>query len=582
MLTDEYSQAEQDDGLEVIAWIARQDWCSGAVGMMGISWGGFNALQIAALRPPALKAIITVCSTDDRYRDDVHFMGGALLNAKLGWASVFQLFMAHPPDPALVGESWREMWLRRLNETPLFLANWLRHQRRDAYWKHGSINQDYAAIACPVLAVGGWTDAYTNAIPRLLAHLSVPRQGLIGPWAHRYPHIALPAPPIGFLQEALRWWDHWLKGIDNGVMAQPMLRAWMMESVRPAPWHAERPGRWIAEPAWPAATNPRLLFLTGAGLHDAHADDTAVSVQTPQSLGAASGSWCPFGMGADDAGDQREDDARSVVFDTPPLDQAIEILGAPTVELEIAADRPQANLIVRLCDVHPDGASLRVSYGVLNLTHRDSDESPAPLVPGQRTRIRIRLNDCGFRFPPGHRVRLAISTTYWPMIWPGPEAAAVTLFAGNSVLSLPEREPRPEDAHLPPMPPPETAPPGARTVLHEGSSRRESGLDIGTGEHFHRGVDEPSLVRIDAIGIELGNHGHSEFRIMDDDPLIAGAELHRSQTVARGDWRVRTELTTQLSATHEAFRVRVTLAAYEGDAPVCRREWDEVIPRDLV
>ncbi len=400
VLTDEYSQAEQDDGLEVIAWIARQTWCSGAVGMMGISWGGFNALQIAALRPPALKAIITVCSTDDRYRDDVHFMGGALLNAKLGWASVFQLFMAHPPDPALVGERWRDIWLRRLKETPLFLANWLRHQRRDAYWKHGSINQHYAAIACPVLAVGGWTDAYTNAIPRLLTHLSVPRQGLIGPWAHRYPHIALPGPPIGFLKEALRWWDHRLKGIENGVMAQPMLRAWMMESVRPAPWHLERPGRWIAEPDWPAATNPRRLFLTGAGLRDAHADDTAVSVQTPQSLGAASGSWCPFGMGPDDAGDQREDDARSIVFDTPPLDQAIEILGAPTVELEIAVDRPQANLIVRLCDVHPDGASLRVSYGVLNLTHRDSDELPAPLLPGQRTRIRIRLNDCGFRFPP--------------------------------------------------------------------------------------------------------------------------------------------------------------------------------------
>ncbi len=168
------------------------------------------------------------------------------------------------------------------------------------------------------------------------------------------------------------------------------------------------------------------------------------------------------------------------------------------------------------------------------------------------------------------------------MIWPAPEAAVVTLFAGNSVLALPERSRRPEDADLPTLPPPETAAPAARTVLHEGSSRRESELDIGTGEHFHRSVDEPSLVRIDAIGIELGNHGHSEFRIMDDDPLTARAELHRSQTVTRSDWRVRTELTTQLSATHEAFRVRVTLAAYEGDAPVCRREWDEAIPRDLV
>ncbi len=309
VLSDEYSQQELDDGLEVIAWIVRQSWCSGAVGMMGISWGGFNGLQIAALRPPALKAIVTICSTDDRYRDDVHFMGGALLTAKFGWASVFQLFMAHPPDPVLVGDRWRSMWLERIDAAPLFLAQWLQHQRRDAYWKHGSVCEDYGAIACAVLAVGGWTDGYTNAIPRLLAGLSAPRLGLIGPWAHRYPHFASPGPSVGFLQEALRWWDRWLKGIENDVMDEPMLRAWIMESVQPAAWHAERPGRWVGEPAWPPVTVPRRLFLTGAGLLSAPGDAVALTVRTPQSLGAAGGSWCPFGVGPDDADDQRDDDA---------------------------------------------------------------------------------------------------------------------------------------------------------------------------------------------------------------------------------------------------------------------------------
>ncbi|MCL2430461.1 MAG: CocE/NonD family hydrolase, partial [Alphaproteobacteria bacterium] len=210
LLDDEYSARELADGVEVIAWLAAQPWCDGAVGMMGISWGGFNALQIAALRPPALRAIITICSTDDRYRDDVHFMGGAVLTAKVGWASFLFGAMGHPPDPALVGEAWREMWRARLEHLPFFLAKWFGHQRRDGYWKHGSVCEDYAAIACPVYAVGGWTDGYTNAIPRLLSGLSVPRKGLIGPWAHAYPHFAKPGPQIGFLQEALRWWDHWL------------------------------------------------------------------------------------------------------------------------------------------------------------------------------------------------------------------------------------------------------------------------------------------------------------------------------------------------------------------------------------
>ena len=268
VLVDEYSQPELDDALEVIAWLASQPWCSGAVGMFGISWGGFNALQVAALQPPALKAIVTLCSTDDRYADDVHYMGGAkLASADLGWGGFFFADMCHPPDPLLVGERWREMWLQRLEGVPLFLERWLKHQRRDAYWRHGSVCEDFSAIKCPVFAVGGWTDGYTNAIPRLLERLDVPRKGLIGPWAHAYPHFAQPGPQIGFLQEMLRWWDHWLKGKPTGVMDEPMLRAWMTASHQPAEHHETLPGRWVAEPAWPPHDRkPHRLFLTDCGL----------------------------------------------------------------------------------------------------------------------------------------------------------------------------------------------------------------------------------------------------------------------------------------------------------------------------
>ncbi|HEY6431936.1 MAG TPA: CocE/NonD family hydrolase, partial [Acetobacteraceae bacterium] len=580
VLSDEYSQQELDDGVEVIAWIARQSWCSGAVGMMGISWGGFNGLQIAALRPPALKAIVTICSTDDRYRDDVHFMGGALLTAKFGWASVFQLFMAHPPDPVLVGDRWRRMWLERIDAAPLFLAQWLRHQRRDAYWKHGSVCEDYGAIACAVLAVGGWTDGYTNAIPRLLAGLSAPRLGLIGPWAHRYPHFASPEPRIGFLQEALRWWDRWLKGIDNGVMDEPMLRTWIMDSVRPAAWHEERPGRWVGEPAWPPVAVPRRLFLTGEGLRAAPGEDVALTVRTPQSLGAAGGSWCPFGVGPDDADDQRDDDALSLVFDTEVLESAVEILGAPVLEIDVAADRSPAVLVARLCDVHPDGASLRVSYGVLNLTHRDGHEVPKPVVPGQVMQVRLQLNDAGFRFPAGHRIRVALSTTYWPMIWPGPDAATVTVFAGSGVLLLPERAGA--EGATPVLPEAVTAAPARSTVLREGQSSRTAGWDDDTGERYFRFSDTPSVVRIDDIGIELENEGGGEFGIRDDDPLSARAELRRVNTVSRGEWRVRTEFVMRFSASRDAFHVQAVLSAFDDAVLIRRREWDETIPRDLM
>src|SRR6516162_3364185 len=267
LLFDEYASQEQDDGVELIAWLSAQPWCSGAVGMIGISWGGFNSLQIAARRPPALKAIITVASTDDRYNDDVHYMGGCLLTDNLRWGSTLFAYLVRPPDPALVGTRWRSMWLQRLSALRLVQAEWLRHQRRDAFWRHGSVCENYADIQCAVYAVGGWIDGYTNSIPRLLQHLSAPKKGLIGPWAHYYPMIGIPGPQIGFLQEALRWWNKWLNGIENGIMDEPMLRAWMQDSYRPAPLHHEIAGRWIAEAAWPPpGCSPHRFWLTEGGL----------------------------------------------------------------------------------------------------------------------------------------------------------------------------------------------------------------------------------------------------------------------------------------------------------------------------
>jgi predicted acyl esterase len=560
LLFDEYATQEQDDGVEIIAWLAAQPWCNGAVGMMGISWGGFNGLQIAARRPPALKAIVTLCSTDDRYADDAHYMGGAFLTkAGLEWAFFFFSLMCLPPDPALVGDSWRAMWLERLANIPLFQENWFDHQRRDAYWKHGSVCEDYSAIQCPVYAVGGWTDGYTNAIPRLLEHLKVPRKGLIGPWAHAYPHFAFPGPQIGFLQEMLRWWDHWLKGIDTGVMNEPMLRAWMMESVKPANHHDILPGRWVAEASWPApGTVARRLFLTDNGLREAAAPLTARAVCSAQTVGTCSGEWVPFGRGRDQATDQQEDDARSLTFETPPLDTPIEILGAPIVTLDLASDRPLANLVVRLCDLHPSGESLRVSYGVLNLTHREDHENPTLLTAGQRYRIRIKLNDTGSVFPAGHKVRLAISTTYWPMIWPAPEAATLTIFAGN--LELPQRPPNAVDAKLSAFPEPETATPEKPTIIHRDGMRIE---------------------RIDRLNLELGTQWKSEYHVDDNDPLSAAAELHQTQTLTRNDWQIRVETQMRLSSTGDNFLLQGSLRAFEGENEVCRRDWDRSIPRDF-
>ena len=356
VLTDEYLAQEQQDGLEVLGWIAEQSWCSGSVGMMGISWGGFNALQVAAHRPPALKAIITVCSTDDRYADDIHHMGGCLLGDNLSWASTMFAYNSCPPDPLLVGERWKELWLERLKGSGLWLDTWLRHQRRDDYWKHGSICEDFSAVTCPVFAVSGWTDGYSNAVFRLLANLKGPRKGLIGPWGHKYPHLGVPGPAIGFLQESLRWWDRWLKGIETGIMEEPMLRVWMQESVSPTTYYDERPGRWIGEPSWPSSSISHHQYSLVRGSlvdSDEAIPERPLTIQSPLSVGLFAGKWCSYAAGPDLAHDQREEDGGALVFDSAPLKEPLEILGAPVVELDLQANKPIAMVAVRLSDVAP-------------------------------------------------------------------------------------------------------------------------------------------------------------------------------------------------------------------------------------
>ena len=583
LLWDEYLKQEQDDAVEVIAWIAAQTWCTGKVGMVGISWGGFNGLQIAMRRPPALKAVISICSTDDRYNDDTHYMGGCVLGANLTWANTMFANQTRPPDKALVGEAWREMWLERLRNLPLWVALWLEHQRRDEYWEHASVCEDWSAIQCPVYVISGWHDSYVNPMPRLLENLQVPTKCLMGPWAHRYPHVGLPGPQIGYMQDSLRWWDKWLKDKETGIMDEPLFRAYMMDSVRPKSWHAVRPGRWIDASNFPApGVGGRRMYLTKAGLADKPGVEASVPFCSPESTGAMCGMWTNHGLSPDHPPDQREDDAKSLVFDTEPLQERTEILGWPIVELEIASDKPNAKLIARLCDVHPDGASTRVTYGILNLTHRDSHASPTPLEPGRRYRIRLQLNNIAYAFPKGHRIRLALSTSYWPLIWSSPERATLTLQTGTASVHLPVRAPRPQDDALKPFPPVEVTPVESRTVLVKGRNDRTVTKDLVTGTTRFLLVDDDGRYCIDAHGLEVASKREHEFRIRDDDPLSAWAETRWVKEIGRGDWQTRSLTKVTMTSTREEFVLEASLDAYEGQQRVYSNNWVRRIKRDLM
>ena len=586
VLEDEYLASELRDGCDVIDWISAQAWCNGAVGIIGISWGGFNGLQLAALQPPALKAVVSACSTDDRYADDVHHMGGCLLGDNLSWASTMFAYNALPPDPEIVGERWRDMWRERLEGSGLWIEKWLRHQRRDAYWRHGSICEDWSAVRVPVMAVSGWADGYSNAVFRLLQHLEVPRLGLVGPWSHKYPHQGVPGPAIGFLQECLRWWDHWLKGEDTGIMQEPMLRAWMQDSVPPTTRYHERPGRWVGEPSWPSPNiGVRDYALAWPSILETDADglpERTLTVRSPLSVGLFAGKWCSYAATPDLPHDQREEDGGALVFTSQPLEEGVEMLGAASVDLVVSADQPVAMVAVRLSDVGPDDKATRVTYGLLNLTHRDSRESPTPLDTATFYRVSVKMNDVAYAFPAGHRIRLSLSTSYWPLAWPPPEPVRLSVRTVESRLRMPLRlSDAAGDATIR-FAPPEGAPATPIRQLtephHNWRVIRDLAEDISTLEV----VNDNGSAYLEEIDLEVQRKALEWYRFRGDDFSSVQGETLWERGFRRGDWRVRTVTRTLLSSTPAEFLLHAQLDAYEGDRRVFAHNWDVRIPRDLV
>lgn len=577
LFDDEYSEQELNDIEDAIAWIADQPWCSGDVGIMGISWGGFNGLQAAARRPAALKAVISLCSSVDRFADDIHYKGGCQLIENIGWAATATSWCSMPPDPALVGDRWREIWLQRLENTPFLASHWLRHASRDAYWKHGSVCEDFSRIEAPVLVIGGWHDGYRNTALKLLeGGTSGPVKAIMGPWNHKYPHIAAPKPQMDFVAEAVRWWDHWLKGVPNGVDDDPAYRVYVMDGIAPQTSYDHRPGRWVALPDWPSSRSVMQRFTLGNGTLGAKDMDAPRSISSDPRCGRGFGEFFPFGFGPGELpDDQRGDDALSACFDSDPLTDDTAVVGAPRLRLGVSADRPFAQLAVRLCDVAPDGSSTLVSLGLLNLQFRDGFEEARPLTPGQAYEITVDLDQAGYVIPKGHRIRIAVSPSYWPFIWPERGATVLTLSAGE--LSLPILSARGNETWT--CPAPAYGSPDVVRTVHPGTEDKswtvEEGQQIlrihgdhGTVEHLEHGLHTASEV-------------HETFTIDLNNIANASVEILWKRSVARDGFVASSRVLTKMLGDHKAYHVTVDVQANDGDDRIFKRRFQDTIPRDL-
>jgi predicted acyl esterase len=564
--TDEYPAEELTDLNTVIEWLAAQPWSNGAVGMFGWSYSGFNALQLAATRPPALKAIVPIYSSDDRYNDDVHNIGGALRLLDLVDYPQFMIAMnAMPPVPSLWPGDWRSEWHRRVETNEPWLFTWRAHQRRQPYWQQGSLRPDYARVTCPTMIVAGWADGYRNNTFRTAAALEeagTPWKLMIGPWSHMGTEKSLPGPWIDLTAEMARWFGRWLRGDDNGVDAEPRTQVFHRRSTRPEPDLAEVRGVWRSHPGVPLSDTKSLDFDLGSGI---------TPLATIGDVGTAAWISCAGALPWGQPTDQRYDDAASLTWDFPG--DELNIYGHPVLRLRVRADRPVASVSAKLCDVFSDGTSALITRGFLNLTHRFGfDADPVALVPGEWVDVEVELEATAWSLDDGHLLRLAVAGSDWPNATAPPEPVNLEIDHSASRLTIPvsvdlDDLDEPVLAHVWP----EQLQTGdgitwavERNVLARTTSCRvEHGSSWVSGTGYRCREHYTGLVRLDTRTFAQRVEASARFEV----------------EFPEGETATQSTMTVDVDATHLHFDVLVE--AFDGDTVHAEKRWRKSIERDL-
>ena len=577
----EYSDQEHDDGEAVIAWLAGQDWSNGNVGMFGISWGGFNAIQMAMRNPPALKAIIAVDATEDLYQDDVHYMDGIMhLDS---WEMSQDLDNARPGAPDYVID---EEYFRNRFDTDPWMLTYKNQQRDGPFWDRASLKGRYDAIRIPTFHIGGWYDGYRDSLPRMLENLEAPVKAMIGPWSHAWPHEPYPRPGMEWRHEAVRWFDQWLKGRDTGIVDEPRFAVYVRQWHPPGPYLANAPGYWRYEDGWPIGRIEERPFYPQPN-HTLSTNEPASTVHRLRyvpTIGIEAGG--PVMWWGDVAHDQRPTDAFSLVYDSASLDEDLEILGLPRAILTVAADAPHANWFVRLSDVAPDGTVTQVAGAGFNGTHRSSSRKPERLKPHETFPLEIEMHFTSWVFPKGHRIRFAVSNAQWPMLWPTPHAMTTALYLGDAgshvrLPIVPAGDPgtyRTPD-FLPPAESPQL--PGFET------------LDVGTSSGYGEISSVDRNPQTGEVTVTATNTGGSrypwgtetyretiEHRTSDDHPENTQVRGTHRMEVQLEDRTLLWEAELSFRSDRENFYYEYTRRLSEDGKELREKTWTDTIPRD--
>lgn len=563
----EYSAQEQQDGEEAIAWLARQPWSNGKVGMLGISWGGFNSIQMALRKPPALKAILAVDATEELYTEDVHDIDGVFHFDEFELTMDLDEGRSGAPDFDLATAEKRM-------DAPPWSLNYLRHQRAGVFWR--APVRPVETLSVPTFLIGGFQDGYRDSIPRMLEKVKAPLKAWIGPWNHNYPNGSDYGPLYEWRDQAVRWFDYWLKGRDTGVLQDPHLLVYLQHWHRPGSHSQDVPGEWRSEQWPPRGLAPATFYLNGDHrLTRDQARPGRDQLRYVPSVGVEAGFWW-----GELLSDQRPVDAYSLTYDSPPLQEDMAILGRPRVTLQVAADASLADWFVRLLDVAPDGQVTMVSGAGINGAQRDSKEQPEDLRPRQVYRLSLDLHLASWVFPKGHRLRVAVSNALWPMMWPTPYNMTTALVTGGGepsrivvpqvplhgvsapVLAPPDRieqAPGVKESHV--------AWPGQWTLQRDEGNHRSTVVWQGnTATVYPWGVFDHS----ERITYDIDDSHPESARVQGDSEYNQAVKGHKLT------WRGHHELSTD---THTFF-YKYTRTLLRDGTMIRTKTWTEAIPRD--
>jgi hypothetical protein len=576
----EYSEIEQRDGEQVIAWLARQPFSNGNVGMFGISWGGFNSIHMAMRNPPALKAIIAVDATDDLYQDDVHFIDGMIHVDS--WEMSQDLANAVPGAPDYRID---ERYFAERFDTPPWMLTYKPQQRDGPFWDRTALKTRYESIRIPTFLIGGWYDGYRDSLPRMLEHLKAPVKAIIGAWHHTYPNSPYPKPGMEWRHEAVRWFDQWLKGRNTGIMDEPHFAVYVRRWHPPGPYLEEAPGDWRYEDGWPVERiRERPLYpQPDRSLGEAPAGEAVHLLRYVPTTGIEAGG--PVMWFGDVAPDQRPSDAFSLVYDTPPLDRDVEILGLPRARIRVSADVPLAHWFVRLNDVAPDGTVTLVASAGFNGAHRDSARDPRPLEPGKPFLLEIEMHFTSWVFPEGHQMRLAVGNAQWPMLWPTPYPMTTSLYLGGADatrLMLPVVPPgeRPRPSFLPPV---------TEKLSLPGFESLDTGTTSGYGEissidrNPQLGTTRVTATNDSAARYPWGEERNTEIIVHeaeDGHPETTSVRGEYSTTVTLPDRTLRWESRVQFRSDGKNFYYTGVRRLLKGGVLLREKTWEQTIPRD--